>query len=216
MEGGPPAGFSRRLHRRRLERDRACSIRSWTTGRRDLRGRGGRPWPRLGPARGVPLRRAPRRAARQPHLPAAGRGRSDPGGPFDLGRPRLSGHRSRACMAARDRAGSKYISATDKEALEAFKLCSKLEGILPALEPAHALAKVVEIAPTKPKDHLMVVNIAAAATRTSRRSPRFSGAGLARAVSRQLARLHRRDSRRLREAESGGRAKGPTHPASLR
>jgi tryptophan synthase beta chain len=53
----------------------------------------------------------------------------------------------------------KYISATDEEALEAFQLCSRLEGILPALEPAHALAKVAEIAPTKPKDHLMVVNI---------------------------------------------------------
>jgi tryptophan synthase beta chain len=52
-----------------------------------------------------------------------------------------------------------YISATDKEALEAFQLCSKLEGIIPALEPAHALAKVMEIAPKKPKDHLMVMNL---------------------------------------------------------
>lgn len=52
-----------------------------------------------------------------------------------------------------------YISATDDEALEAFQLCSKLEGILPALEPSHALAKVMELAPKKPKDHLMVVNI---------------------------------------------------------
>jgi tryptophan synthase beta chain len=53
----------------------------------------------------------------------------------------------------------KYISATDEEALEAFQLCSRLEGILPALEPSHALAKVMELAPQKPKDHLMVVNI---------------------------------------------------------
>jgi tryptophan synthase beta chain len=52
-----------------------------------------------------------------------------------------------------------YISATDDEALAAFQLCSRLEGILPALEPAHALAKVIELAPQKPKDHLMVVNI---------------------------------------------------------
>ncbi|HZB61081.1 MAG TPA: tryptophan synthase subunit beta, partial [Microvirga sp.] len=52
-----------------------------------------------------------------------------------------------------------YLSATDDEALEAFQLCSKLEGILPALEPSHALAKVMELAPGKPKDHLMVVNI---------------------------------------------------------
>jgi tryptophan synthase beta chain len=52
-----------------------------------------------------------------------------------------------------------YLSATDKEALEAFQLCSKLEGIIPALEPAHALAKVMQIAPQKPKDHLMVMNL---------------------------------------------------------
>ena len=52
-----------------------------------------------------------------------------------------------------------YLSATDKEALDAFQLCSKLEGIIPALEPAHALAKVAELAPKRPSDHLMVVNI---------------------------------------------------------
>ena len=52
-----------------------------------------------------------------------------------------------------------YLSATDKEALDAFQLCSKLEGIIPALEPAHAIAKVVELAPELPEDHLMVVNM---------------------------------------------------------
>src|SRR6266576_1450637 len=52
-----------------------------------------------------------------------------------------------------------YLSATDNEALDAFQLCSKLEGIIPALEPAHALAKVFELAPQKPKDHLMVMNL---------------------------------------------------------
>jgi tryptophan synthase beta chain len=52
-----------------------------------------------------------------------------------------------------------YISATDDEALDAFKLCCKLEGIIPALEPSHALAKVIELAPEKPKDHLMVMNM---------------------------------------------------------
>ncbi|PSC04944.1 tryptophan synthase subunit beta [Alsobacter soli] len=52
-----------------------------------------------------------------------------------------------------------YISATDEEALNAFQLCSRLEGIIPALEPSHAIAKAVEIAPKKPKDHLMVVNL---------------------------------------------------------
>ncbi len=53
----------------------------------------------------------------------------------------------------------KYVSATDKEALEAFQLCCKLEGIIPALEPAHALAHVMKLAPTLPKEHLMVMNM---------------------------------------------------------
>ena len=53
----------------------------------------------------------------------------------------------------------KYLSATDDEALAAFKLLSRLEGIIPALEPAHAIAKVMELAPERAKDHLMVVNL---------------------------------------------------------
>ena len=52
-----------------------------------------------------------------------------------------------------------YLSATDEEALEAFQLISRLEGIIPALESAHALARVADLAPRKPKDHLMVVNL---------------------------------------------------------
>jgi len=52
-----------------------------------------------------------------------------------------------------------YLSATDNEALAAFQLLSQLEGIIPALEPAHAIAKVMELAPRKPRDHLMVVNL---------------------------------------------------------
>jgi tryptophan synthase beta chain len=53
----------------------------------------------------------------------------------------------------------KYLSATDEEALAAFQLCSRLEGIIPALEPAHALARVMNLAPQKPANHLMVVNL---------------------------------------------------------
>jgi tryptophan synthase beta chain len=52
-----------------------------------------------------------------------------------------------------------YLSATDEEALAAFELCSRLEGIIPALEPAHALARVMDLAPRKPRVHLMVVNL---------------------------------------------------------
>ena len=54
---------------------------------------------------------------------------------------------------------AEYVAATDAEALEAFQLCSRLEGIIPALEPSHALAHVQKIAPDLPKDHLMVLNL---------------------------------------------------------
>jgi tryptophan synthase beta chain len=52
-----------------------------------------------------------------------------------------------------------YVSVTDAEALESFQLCSRLEGIIPALEPSHALAHVEKIAPDLPADHLMVMNM---------------------------------------------------------
>jgi tryptophan synthase beta chain len=52
-----------------------------------------------------------------------------------------------------------YVSATDAEALEAFQFCTKQEGIIPALEPAHALAHVMRMAPDLPKDHLLVMNM---------------------------------------------------------
>ena len=52
-----------------------------------------------------------------------------------------------------------YVSATDDEALEAFQLCARLEGIVPALEPAHALAHVMRAAPELPRDSLLVMNM---------------------------------------------------------
>jgi len=52
-----------------------------------------------------------------------------------------------------------YMSATDDEALSAFQLCSKMEGIIPALEPAHALAHVIKVAPTMAKDKLIIMNM---------------------------------------------------------
>src|SRR5260370_403449 len=58
-----------------------------------------------------------------------------------------------------DRGRVQYVAITDNEALEAFQLCTKLEGIIPALEPAHALAHVAKIAPTLPRDHLLVMNM---------------------------------------------------------
>ena len=52
-----------------------------------------------------------------------------------------------------------YVSATDRQALEAFQLCTKLEGIIPALEPAHALSYVQKLAPKLKKNNLLVMNM---------------------------------------------------------
>jgi tryptophan synthase beta chain len=54
---------------------------------------------------------------------------------------------------------AEYVSITDVEALEAFQLCCELEGIIPALEPSHALAHVMKIAPDLPADHLICMNM---------------------------------------------------------
>ncbi len=59
----------------------------------------------------------------------------------------------------RDTGRVTYVSATDKEALAAFQLCTKLEGIIPALEPSHALAFVSKLAPTLTKENLLVMNM---------------------------------------------------------
>ncbi|MDP6351200.1 MAG: tryptophan synthase subunit beta [Alphaproteobacteria bacterium] len=53
----------------------------------------------------------------------------------------------------------RYVSATDTEALDAFQLCSRFEGIIPALEPAHALAHVAKIAPERAADQIIVMNM---------------------------------------------------------
>ncbi len=52
-----------------------------------------------------------------------------------------------------------YVSATDNEALAAFQLCTRTEGIIPALEPAHALAYVSKLAPTLPADQIILMNL---------------------------------------------------------
>ena len=54
---------------------------------------------------------------------------------------------------------AQYVSITDKEALEAFQFSCRTEGIIPALEPSHALAHVIKLAPTLPKDHIIVMNM---------------------------------------------------------
>lgn len=52
-----------------------------------------------------------------------------------------------------------YVSVTDDEAIGAFQTLARLEGILPALEPSHAFAHVIKLAPTLPKEHIMVMNL---------------------------------------------------------
>ena len=59
----------------------------------------------------------------------------------------------------RDADRVQYTYATDAEALAAFQQLAKLEGIIPALEPSHALAHVMKIAPDLPADHLIVMNM---------------------------------------------------------
>ncbi|VAW06703.1 Tryptophan synthase beta chain [hydrothermal vent metagenome] len=53
----------------------------------------------------------------------------------------------------------KYIPVTDVQALDAFQLCTQYEGIIPALESAHAIAHVIKFAPTQPKDHIIIMNL---------------------------------------------------------
>tara|TARA_B100001059_G_scaffold233403_1_gene273372 strand:+ start:291 stop:1505 length:1215 start_codon:yes stop_codon:yes gene_type:complete len=52
-----------------------------------------------------------------------------------------------------------YVAIKDKEALDAFQFCAKYEGILPALEPSHALGHVIKIAPKLNKDHIIIMNL---------------------------------------------------------
>ncbi|WP_396274033.1 tryptophan synthase subunit beta [Hyphomonas sp.] len=59
----------------------------------------------------------------------------------------------------RDMGRAEYLSCTDDEALEAFQLCTRLEGIIPALEPAHAIARVGEVAKDLGKNGLMILNL---------------------------------------------------------
>lgn len=59
----------------------------------------------------------------------------------------------------RDAGRAEYLTCTDKEALEAFQLCTRLEGIIPALEPAHAIARLGDVCETMDKDGLLIMNL---------------------------------------------------------
>ncbi len=59
----------------------------------------------------------------------------------------------------RDTGRAEYLTCTDKEALEGFQLCTRLEGIIPALEPAHAIARLGDVCETMDKDQILIMNL---------------------------------------------------------
>jgi len=59
----------------------------------------------------------------------------------------------------KDEGRAEYVGATDEEALQAFHDCCRIEGIIPALESSHALAHAGKLAPTLPKDSILLVNL---------------------------------------------------------
>ncbi|HIG21160.1 MAG TPA: tryptophan synthase subunit beta [Henriciella sp.] len=59
----------------------------------------------------------------------------------------------------RDMGRAEYLTCTDKEALEGFQLCTRLEGIIPALEPAHAIARLGDVCKTMDKDQILIMNL---------------------------------------------------------
>ena len=141
---GPAARHARRLHRRRLQRHRPVPSVPRRRGRQDLRRRGGRP------------------RARRAERPCASMNGGRPGVLHgnrtyllqDDDGQILEGHSISAGLDypgvgpehswLKETGRVTYVAITDKEALDAFQLCTRLEGIIPALEPAHALAYVDE------------------------------------------------------------------------
>ena len=59
----------------------------------------------------------------------------------------------------RDLGRTEYTYCTDEQALAGFKALCEFEGIIPALESAHAIGHVLELAPTLPRDHILLVNV---------------------------------------------------------
>jgi len=66
----------------------------------------------------------------------------------------------------RDSGRVRYTSVNDDEALAMFRTCARLEGILPALETAHAVVEAIRVAAKRPKTDVVVVCFSAGATRT--------------------------------------------------
>ena len=111
-----------------------------------------------------------RRPARQHELSAPERRRAGRRGALDLGGPRLSRASGPEHAYYKDVGRFEYVSVTDEEALEAFQTLTRLEGIMPALESAHAVAHAVRAAARMKKTEASWSGCRAAATRTCTRS----------------------------------------------
>ncbi len=73
---------------------------------------------------------------------------------------------------------AEYVPATDQEAVEAFNYLSRMEGIIPAIESAHAVAYAMKLAPTLPKDKIMVINISGRGDKDVAAIARYMGVDL--------------------------------------
>ena len=108
--------------------------------------------------RGLAVGRAFRRAARQPYLPAAERdGQIIETHSISAGLDYPGVGPEHAWL--KDSGRAEYVGITDAEALKAFHDLCRLEGIIPALESSHALAYAAKLAPTLPKDKILLVNL---------------------------------------------------------
>ena len=130
------------------------------------------PRPGQRPARRVAQRRPPGRAARQQDLSAAGRRRPDPRGPLDLGRPRLSGHRPRARLAARRRPRRTICRPPTTRRWPPSGCCAGWKASSRRWNRAHALARLPRrrARARQGRDHRAATS-PAAATRTWPPSP---------------------------------------------
>ena len=155
---GPSARHADRRHRRRLERDGPVLSRSSTTRRCDIIGveAGGK---------GVndKMEHCASLTGGRPGVLHGNRTyllQDDDGqileGLFDLGRPRLSRHRAGTLPGCTTSAGRNMSRSPTPRRWRRSSCAARLEGIIPALEPSHALAHVMKIAPDLPRDHLIV------------------------------------------------------------
>ncbi len=125
--------------------------------REALRRRGRRH--RQGQERGHPGRGTGGGPPRDADLPPAGRRRPGPAPPRASRRASTTPGSVLSIRSSRTAEGRRYVSATDDEAVRAFHLLSKKEGIIPALESAHAVAYAVKLAGKMKKDETVVVTL---------------------------------------------------------